>query len=71
MSFFVDPFGLLFFGAILYIVSANYKFAKSLTYALATAILTSFTFGGVSPLFRLVSLDYTWTCRFEGIIYYV
>jgi hypothetical protein len=45
MSFFVDPFGLLFFGAILYIVSANYKFAKSLIFALGEAILTSFTFG--------------------------
>lgn len=57
MSFFVDPFGLLFFGAILYIVSANYKFAKSLTYALATAILTSFTFGGLA-----LYLDwYRWT----------
>ena len=48
MSFFVDPFGLLFFGAILYIVSANYKFAKSLIYALGAAILTSFTFGGIA-----------------------
>ncbi len=57
MSFFVDPFGLLFFGAILYIISANYKFAKSLTYALATAILTSFTFGGLA-----LYLDwYRWT----------
>ncbi len=57
MSFFVDPFGLLFFGAILYIVSANYKFAKSLTYTLATAILTSFTFGGLA-----LYLDwYRWT----------
>lgn len=48
MSFFVDPFGLFFFGAILYIISANYKFAKSLIYALGAAILTSFTFGGIA-----------------------
>ena len=47
MSFFVDPFGLLFFGAILYIVSANFKFSKLMLYALASAILTSFIFGGV------------------------
>lgn len=48
MSFFVDPFGLLFFGAILYIVSTNFKFSKSILYALASAILTSFIFGGVA-----------------------
>ena len=48
MSFFVDPFGLLLFGAILYIISTNCKIAKSLMYALGTAILTSFTFGGVA-----------------------
>jgi hypothetical protein len=48
MSFFVDPLGLLLIGAILYIVSANYKIAKSVVYALATATLTSFTFGGIA-----------------------
>ena len=48
MSFFVDPFGLLFFGAILYIFSANFKFSKLILYALASAILTSFIFGGVA-----------------------
>ena len=48
MSFFVDPFGLLLFSAILYIISTNYNFAKSLTYALATAILTCFMFGGIA-----------------------
>jgi hypothetical protein len=48
LSFFVDPFGLLFFGAILYIVSTNFKFSKSILYALASAILTSFIFGGVA-----------------------
>jgi hypothetical protein len=48
MSFFVDPFGLLFFGAILYIVSANFKFSKLMLHALASAILTSFIFGGVA-----------------------
>ena len=48
MSFFVDPFGLLFFGAILYIVSTNFKFSKLMLYALASAILTSFIFGGVA-----------------------
>jgi hypothetical protein len=71
MSFFVDPFGLLFFGAILYIVSANFKFSKLMLYALASAILTSFIFGGVAPLYGLVSVDYTWTCRFERVVYYV
>jgi len=48
LSFFVDPFGLLFFGAILYIVSTNFKFSKSILYALTSAILTSFIFGGVA-----------------------
>lgn len=48
MSFFVDPFGLLFFGAILYIVSANFKFSKQMICALSSAILTSFIFGGVA-----------------------
>jgi hypothetical protein len=48
MSFFVDPFGLLFFGAVLYIVSANFKFSKLMLYALSSAILTSFIFGGVA-----------------------
>ena len=48
MSFFVDPFGLFFFGAILYILSANYKVAKSLIYTMGAAILTSFTFGGIA-----------------------
>jgi hypothetical protein len=48
MSFFVDPFGLFFFGAILYIVSTNFKFSKLMIYALASAILTSFIFGGVA-----------------------
>ena len=48
MSFFVDPFGLLFFGAILYIVSANFKLAKLLIYTIVAAILTSFTFGGLA-----------------------
>jgi hypothetical protein len=48
MSFFVDPFGLLLIGAVLYIVSVNYNIAKSVTYSLAAATLTSFTFGGVA-----------------------
>jgi hypothetical protein len=48
MSFFVDPFGLFFFGAILYIISANFKFSKLMLYAVASAILTSFIFGGVA-----------------------
>ena len=48
MSFFVDPFGLLFFGAILYIVSANFKFSKLMLYGIASAILTSFIFGGIA-----------------------
>ena len=48
MSFFVDPFGLLLIGAVLYIVSANYSMAKSVTYSLATATLTCFIFGGVA-----------------------
>jgi hypothetical protein len=48
LSFFVDPFGLFFFGAILYIVSTNYKFTRSMIYALSAAILTSFIFGGVA-----------------------
>ncbi len=48
MSFFVDPFGLLFFGAILYIVSTNYHFSKLLSYTFAAAILTSFIFGGIA-----------------------
>jgi hypothetical protein len=57
MSFFVDPLGLLFFGAILYIVSANYTFAKSLIYTLTAAILSSFMFGGLA-----LYLDwYRWT----------
>ena len=48
MSFFVDPFGLMLIGAVLYIVSVNYNIAKSFTYSLAAATLTSFTFGGVA-----------------------
>jgi hypothetical protein len=48
MSFFVDPFGLLLFGAILYIVSSNYNFTRSLVFALATAVLTSAIFGGIA-----------------------
>jgi len=48
MSFFVDPLGLLFFGAILYIVSAYFNFAKSLIYTLAAAILSSFMVGGLA-----------------------
>jgi hypothetical protein len=48
MSFFVDPIGLLLIGAILYIVSANFSLAKSVTYSLASATLTSFIFGGVA-----------------------
>ena len=48
MSFFVDPFGLLFFGGILYIFSANFKFSKQMIIALSSAILTSFIFGGVA-----------------------
>ena len=71
MSFFVDPFGLLFFGAILYIVSANFKFSKSMIYAIGSAILTSFIFGGSRPLYGLVSVDYTGTCRFKGVVHHV
>ena len=48
MSFFVDPFGLLLIGAVLYIVSVNYSMAKSVMYSLATATLTCFIFGGVA-----------------------
>ena len=48
MSFFVDPFGLLLIGAVLYIVSVNYNIAKSVTYSLAAATLTSFTLGGAA-----------------------
>ncbi len=48
MSFWVDPFGLFFLGAFLFIVSVNYKVAISVLYALAAAILTSFTFGGAA-----------------------
>ena len=48
MSFFVDPFGLLLIGAVLYIVSVNYSMAKSVMYSLATATLTCFVFGGVA-----------------------
>lgn len=48
MSFFVDPFGLIFFGAILYLVSVRYHFAKSVIYTLAAATLTSFIFGGIA-----------------------
>jgi hypothetical protein len=48
MSFFVDPIGLFLIGAILYILSTNYNFAKSVTYTLAAATLTSFTFGGIA-----------------------
>jgi hypothetical protein len=48
VSFFVDPFGLFFFGAILYILSTNFNIAKSLIYAVGAAVLTSFTFGGIA-----------------------
>jgi len=48
VSFFVDPFGLLLIGAVLYIVSVNYSMAKSVMYSLATATLTCFVFGGVA-----------------------
>ena len=48
MSFWVDPFGLFLLGARLFIVSVNYKIAKSVLYALGAAILTSFTFGGAA-----------------------
>jgi hypothetical protein len=48
LSFFVDPFGLIFIGAILFIISTNYNFARSLVYTLASAILTSFIFGGAA-----------------------
>jgi uncharacterized membrane protein len=51
LSFFVDPFGLFFFGAILYILVANLHLAKSLTYALASAILTCFILGGAALYF--------------------
>jgi hypothetical protein len=48
MSFFVDPLALLLIGAILYIVSTKYNFAKSVIYALSAAVLTSFTIGGLA-----------------------
>jgi hypothetical protein len=48
MSFFVDPFGLFLIGSILFIVSIHYNISKSLMYALAAAVLTSFTFGGAA-----------------------
>ena len=35
-------------GACLFIISVNYKIAKSVLYALGAAILTSFTFGGAA-----------------------
>ena len=48
MSFFVDPFALFLLGVLLFIVYANYNVSKSVLYALAAAILTSFIFGGVA-----------------------
>ena len=48
MSFFVDPFGLFFFGAILCLLSTHYNFTNSLKYTLAAAILTCFIFGGLA-----------------------
>ncbi len=48
MSFFVDPVALLLIGVILQILSSNYNFAKSVTYTLAAATLTSFIFGGIA-----------------------
>src|SRR5674476_664990 len=48
MSFWVDPFALFLLGASLFIISVNYKIAKSILYALGAAILTSFTFGGAA-----------------------
>ena len=57
MSFFVDPVGLFLIGAVLCIVSINRNIAKSVVYALATATLVSFTFGGMA-----LYLDwYRWT----------
>jgi hypothetical protein len=44
MSFFVDPFGLLLFGAILYIVSTNYNIAKSLMSIVFVGLFALFVF---------------------------
>ncbi len=48
MSFWVDPFALFLLGACIFIISANYKTAKPVLYALAAATLTSFIFGGAA-----------------------
>ena len=61
MSFWVDPFALFLLGAILFIVSVNYKIAKSVLYAFFGATLTGFIFGGAA-----LYLDwYRWV--FQGI----
>jgi len=47
LSFWVDPPGLVLFGAIIFIVSERWRFSQSMTYAISAATLASFTIGGI------------------------
>jgi len=47
LSFFVDPPGLVMFGAIIWILSDRLSTPKSMVYAISGAVIGSFTIGGI------------------------
>lgn len=47
MSFFVDPPGLIIFGAIVCLLAERFRTPKSVVYAASGGIIGSFAFGGI------------------------